>query len=75
VTLPKCFRRAPGCPRRRPWTDPADVWARYAAKGLRLYTVPVTLGYAGRPREADLNPAPIRLLEREHYAMSFTNAA
>ena len=43
-----------------PGLIPLTFGHRYAAKGgPRLYTVPVTLGYASRsPAEADLNPAP-----------------
>jgi ribosomal protein S12 methylthiotransferase accessory factor len=43
-----------------PGLIPLTFGHRYAAKGgPRLYTVPVTLGYAGRAlAEADLNPAP-----------------
>jgi ribosomal protein S12 methylthiotransferase accessory factor len=43
-----------------PGLIPLTFGHRYAAKGgQRLYTVPVTLGYAGRGlAEADLNPAP-----------------
>jgi ribosomal protein S12 methylthiotransferase accessory factor len=43
-----------------PGLIPLTFGHRYAAKGgQRLYTVPVTLGYAsGRLAEADLNPAP-----------------
>ena len=43
-----------------PGLIPLTFGHRYAAKGgPRLYTVPVTLGYASRSlAEADLNPAP-----------------
>jgi ribosomal protein S12 methylthiotransferase accessory factor len=43
-----------------PGLIPLTFGHRYAAKGgPRLYTVPVTLGYASRGlAEADLNPAP-----------------